>query len=398
MLNSLPRETSSADTLSSWGNTARELFGEVSLSPTNDLCIGGATKALPGCHNDYSEKMGMCATTLTHLEFVNLKEKKESRHEYHTRWCYKQFCRSCGGKDGMLNGRRKRRALKKLEGVGLNPLNSVCKIVVATVPGEYRNVFTGFKEVMRAKIKRDEWGKPMKDDWSRVIKEKVLTRVPLLEDLYHMGEKLAKHLFPGVPTFVTVHMFGEKPGVLHPHVNVIAFEEKKGQLLKKSDEDLKHMKDYWAAQLGGYLKRKLDTVVVDYSFRYKAAKILHTLKYYLRPMGHENYMHMSDDLRAFFTSKALVNFKWVRTVQFPRNSSPGEETIGAFLEDAKESPHERIIIHEDIKKEAFHLQFKSYEYDVVRRGVYRIKQELPEWSDYYKSLTERKKKKKEVRL
>jgi len=214
------------------------------------------------------ERSGSCGHTAVELEGGGFSFYKRIR-------CRKLWCPECGGKGGVIHQYRLVEALRRVV-----LADRLQRYFVFTVPEQYRQLLLN-REVLNG--------------WYKGIR------------------KLMRAVFPGEnETIFSAHYEGERNiGKWHPHMNVLSFTQAGRGMI--SEELLIEIKGRYARMLAGLLELDHIPEVVDVRYRFETerGKMLHKLKYSLRPMGEDEFFAFPVEVQRFIACD-LKGFQHVR--------------------------------------------------------------------------------------
>ncbi len=187
--------------------------------------------------------------------------------------CRKQWCPTCGGAGGTIHKSRLHSVMQRVDVKKYN-----LRQIIFTIPERMRLQFRSKKALndlfkMSRAVVEKTFGQPELDKYGHVKR-------------YKMQSGCISYL----------HLFGDQEaGILKPHINIHIVENKM-ELMKISSECLKKLREEWAKQLRKYdLSFQDDESNVYYQYRIGERKVMHSIKYMLRPWSAEHYEAIGDD-------------------------------------------------------------------------------------------------------
>lgn len=210
------------------------------------------------------------------LNVVWFQDVKSGDHYLHELACRKQWCPTCGGKNGTIHKSRMHSLLSRID-----PRKYNMRQFVFTVPDELRDEFRS----------RDALNELFA--MARRVVEKNFGCAELDKYGHIKRYKLKK------PVVSYLHVFGDQDrGVFKPHVNVHILENL-SVLLKLTPEQLQKIRKDWFDQLCKYCKKNDvsydgESAVMHYKMRIGERRVIHALKYMSRPYGVEDYEAIKD--------------------------------------------------------------------------------------------------------
>lgn len=108
------------------------------------------------------------------------------------------------------------------------------------------------------------------------------------------------------------HLFGNRPGTFHTHLNVlfpITNPQRKGKIEK---ENLERLKADYTTIVNDIFGLKVPACVVYYNFAYKRPKMFHKIKYVMRPITTAEQLEVlnQEEVRHIMSLRGWHNIRW----------------------------------------------------------------------------------------
>lgn len=308
-----------------------------------------------------------CGSTALALEGV----KTLSRY-YRFIHCYEWFCSECGKKNGRIHNKRIKGVMDKLKGIADSIEEDLLqqfdiRQLVFTLPEQWRSRFMTRKGI---------------------------------NALIRIVERIVKEEFPGLPSIMYFHPFGDKDkgSVFKPHVNIHVIEEK-GKKLILSKEALNRMKEKFYKALVHYgcskeelgiqtVKEAVLHMNVFYSFvtGNKTGMKFHKLKYMCRTNPgyiHYNSLKKDSDLKALFMGSkekgGMQGFQYVRYFNGFKKSGEKDIDRQAEIEECENLAGESLRVVRDRggyivykTKAEIEVLHKEKDMEELSEGFYRV--------------------------
>lgn len=266
--------------------------------------------------------------------------------------CRKQWCPVCGGKGGVVHKSRIKSVISRVDVEKYN-----VRQFIFTIP-----------ENIRDKYKSRE-GLNQLFSMARSVVEKYFGE-PYFDRRGHVkGYKME------LPCISYMHIFGDQDeygntGIYKPHVNIHIFEDKSKKL--KLDQALVDaMRILWGKKLARH-NEGIDPEHVDihYSFSIGAAKVMHRIKYMLRPWDRNHYYATTEDVKELLV-KELLGFQYFRYWGALANCKYKDEMdMPEIIQQAESLVDERLI---QTGTGAFDFESWATKLEYIDDGFYRIK-------------------------
>lgn len=266
--------------------------------------------------------------------------------------CMKWFCEKCGTHGGKIHKRRVSGVLKRVESL-LDTMS--LRQFIFTVPEAWRPYFRDRKAI---------------------------------NSFIRMVEKLISKRYPGKKCIAYFHAFGdeESKGKYHPHVNVHVIEEEPC-VMRIPEVELREMKKaLWRGLLGYILSvdntfqdRTYDdrSMNLRYAFYLEKERILHKLKYMSRL--HPNYgdfqwIRKDPELAGLFIVK-MKGFSYIRYFNGFNYQKQADVDRAEEVKEAESVAGEplRYVQGGEISRGEFDLKYRSWDYEELSDGFFRIR-------------------------
>lgn len=208
-----------------------------------------------------------CGNAFVHLECPNGHEKYTRIH------CHREYCPACGKAWSLEHKKRAMRAAGRLLWA------PVLGYLVFTLPGEVSS---------------------RRPDQDR------------LNELCQAVRPLIKKYFDTPGGVSRYHLFGNRLGTFHTHLNVlfpITNPSHKGKIEK---ENLERLKIDYTRIVNDIFGLKISSCVVFYNFAYKKAKMFHKIKYVMRPIVTTDHFEVldSESIHHVMSLERWHNTRW----------------------------------------------------------------------------------------
>lgn len=201
--------------------------------------------------------------------------------------CRKQWCPTCGGKNGTIHKSRIHAIMNRF---GAEKYN--LRQFVFTVPDNIR-------EMTKSKDDLNYLFCSAKGIIEKFFGEPIFDRHGHINN-YRLEKGALSYL----------HVFGEEKGVYKPHINIHVIE-KKNVKMKLEAAFLESIKKCWIKKL-----QKYDATITEsdihYSFRINAKKVMHAIKYMCRPWSADDYAAITDESLKRLLVSDLSGFQYLR--------------------------------------------------------------------------------------
>jgi len=209
------------------------------------------------------------------------------------RWCCRKiYCRKCGGTKGFLHRKRAQRVFRKLGDIS----NQFIRQFVFTIPKDLRQEFmsTNMLKRLLGIVKR-----LMKKEFGVLVKE--TRRKKSIKRKYRLTQKV----------LASIELFGKKLN-FNPHVNVLIFEEKSpSSSMKITKGKLRRIKKSYKNALEHLLSRRIERVVIHYSYKTNLNGLENSIRYMIKPMPPE-VIKCPDPKTVRFVILGLKGFRSIR--------------------------------------------------------------------------------------